>query len=90
VEKNSSQIHTYFYLCTAVDSDEETVYFYVHDDAIYSVGVDGTNMKQFVTNGKMISFTCVFRNCNLNWRDLYFHKLLANLLSQYYLLYYRM
>ena len=38
----------------AVDSNEEVVYFYDSDErAIDSVGADGTNLKHFVTNGKL-------------------------------------
>ena len=46
----------------AVDSDKEVVYFYDMDEnAINSVGADGTNMKPFVVNGNItaVSFSGV-------------------------------
>jgi len=40
-------------LYTAVDSNEEIVYFYdIHEKAVNAVGTDGTNFRQFVTNGE--------------------------------------
>ena len=67
-----------FYLCTAVDSDEEMVYFYTNENAIYSVSVDGTNLKQFVANGKMLH-SLVFFFVIILIGESYIFTVLANL-----------
>ena len=44
------------FVYTAVDSNTEIVYFYdVDDNVINSVDADGTNLRQFVTNGNFVT-----------------------------------
>jgi len=53
----------FMYVFAAVDSDEETVYFFDMDEnVINSIGADGTNMKQFITTGKTLHCCYFFRN----------------------------
>jgi len=58
------------FVYTAVDSNEEIVYFYdEHENVINSVGMDGTNMRQFVKNGSFIIvlFKCTLISCGTVW-----------------------
>ena len=53
------------FVYTAVDSNEEIVYFYDMDqNVINAVGVDGTNMQQFVTNGEVSIIALFIYSCS--------------------------
>jgi len=54
----SNDCTTAIFVYTAVDSTQEIVYFYdTHENAVSSVGIDGTNVRPFVTNGKIFSYS---------------------------------